>query len=256
MPARRRPRSASARNSGRKDYIASTHRGHGHSIAKGCDVTAMMAELFGKQDGLCGGKGGSMHIADLDQGMLGANGIVGGGPPLVVGRGADGEDAGHRHRRGVVHRRRRLQPGHHVRGDEPGGGAASCRRSSCSKTTATANTPAPSYAVGSRDIAGRAAGFGLPAVKVSGDDFFAVHEAAREAVERARTGGGPGVIEVDTCRFYGHHSGDAQLYRGKDEVKGLREDRDCLKHFPARGSPRPGCWNTPNWTRSRPTSRR
>src|SRR6202043_1406487 len=78
---------------------------------------------------------------------------------------------------------------------------------------------------------GRAAGFGLPAVKVNGDDFFEVHEAAREAVERARTGGGPSAIEVDTCRFYGHHSGDAQLYRGKDEVKTLREDRDCLKHF-------------------------
>jgi acetoin:2,6-dichlorophenolindophenol oxidoreductase subunit alpha len=88
-----------------------------------------------------------------------------------------------------------------------------------------------SYAIGSRDIAGRAAGFGMPAVKVNGDDFFAVHEAAREAVERARDGGGPSAIEVDTCRFYGHHSGDAQLYRGKDEVKRLREERDCLKHF-------------------------
>jgi pyruvate dehydrogenase E1 component alpha subunit len=87
------------------------------------------------------------------------------------------------------------------------------------------------YAVGSRDIAGRAAGFGLPSVKVSGDDFFAVHEAAREAVERARTGGGPSAIEVDTCRFYGHHSGDAQLYRSKDEVRRLRDERDCLKNF-------------------------
>ena len=67
--------------------------------------------------------------------------------------------------------------------------------------------------------------------KVDGDDFFAVHEAAREAVERARAGGGPSAIEVDTCRFYGHHSGDAQLYRGKDEVRRLREERDCLKHF-------------------------
>ena len=71
----------------------------------------------------------------------------------------------------------------------------------------------------------------MPSVKVSGDDFFEVHEAAREAVERARTGGGPSAIEVDTCRFYGHHSGDAQLYRGKDEVRRLREHRDCLKHF-------------------------
>ena len=88
-----------------------------------------------------------------------------------------------------------------------------------------------SYHCGSGDIAGRAAGFGLPAVKVNGDDFFAVHEAAWEAVERARSGGGPSVIEVDTCRFYGHHSGDAQLYRGKDEVKRLRDERDCLVHF-------------------------
>src|SRR6185295_18952458 len=88
-----------------------------------------------------------------------------------------------------------------------------------------------SYHCGSGDIAGRAGGFGLPAVKVNGDDFFEVHEAAYEAVERARKGGGPSVIEVDTCRFYGHHSGDAQLYRGKDEVKKLREERDCLVHF-------------------------
>ena len=87
------------------------------------------------------------------------------------------------------------------------------------------------YAVGSHDIAGRAAGFGMPAVKVNGDDFFAVHEAMREAVERSRNGGGPGAIEVDTCRFFGHHSGDAQLYRGKDEVRRLRDERDCLKHF-------------------------
>ena len=86
------------------------------------------------------------------------------------------------------------------------------------------------YAVGSHDIAGRAAGFGLPAVKVDGDDFFAVHEAARSGRARPR-GGGPSAIEVDTCRFYGHHSGDAQLYRGKDEVRRLREERDCLKHF-------------------------
>src|SRR5438128_9377773 len=88
-----------------------------------------------------------------------------------------------------------------------------------------------SYAVGSHDIAGRAGGFGMPAVKVNGDDFFAVHEAAWEAVERARAGGGPSAIEVDTCRFYGHHSGDAQLYRGKDEIKRLRDERDWLKHF-------------------------
>ena len=108
---------------GPQDYIASTHRGHGHSIAKGCDPVLMMQELFAKKGGLCGGKGGSMHIADLDRGMLGANGIVGGGPPLVVGAASDRQDLGTRHRRGLVHRRRRLEPGHHLRGDEHGGGA-------------------------------------------------------------------------------------------------------------------------------------
>jgi acetoin:2,6-dichlorophenolindophenol oxidoreductase subunit alpha len=212
------------------DHIASTHRGHGHSIAKGCDVTGMMLELFAKQGGLCGGKGGSMHIADLDQGMLGANGIVGGGPPLVVGAALTAKT---------------LNTGKVAVSFTGDGGSNQGTTFEAMNLAVVLRLPAifvfenngygeytgASYAVGSRDIAGRAAGFGLPAVKVSGDDFFAVHEAAREAVERARDGGGPSAIEVDTCRFYGHHSGDAQLYRGKDEVRRLREERDCLKHF-------------------------
>ncbi|HUB49116.1 MAG TPA: thiamine pyrophosphate-dependent dehydrogenase E1 component subunit alpha [Acetobacteraceae bacterium] len=218
---------------GQRDHIASTHRGHGHSIAKGCDVVAMMAELFGKKDGLCAGKGGSMHIADLDQGMLGANGIVGGGPPLVVGAALTAKTLG---TGGVAVS---------FTGD---GGSNQGTTFEAMNLAVVLQLPAvfvfenngygeytgAGYAVGSRNIAGRAAGFGLPAVKVSGDDFFAVHEAAGEAIDRARAGGGPGVVEVDTCRFYGHHSGDAQLYRGKDEVKRLREERDCLKHFRAR----------------------
>jgi len=218
---------------GPKDYIASTHRGHGHSIAKGCDVAGMMQELFGKEGGLCGGKGGSMHIADLDVGMLGANGIVGGGPPLVVGAALTAKTLGT-------------------------GKVAVCFSGDGASNQGTTfealnmavvlQLPAVfvfennqygegtgfSYHCGSRDIAGRAAGFSLPAVKVNGDDFFEVHEAAYEAVERARSGGGPSVIEVDTCRFYGHHSGDAQLYRGKDEVKRLRDERDCLANFRTR----------------------
>ena len=220
---------------GPKDYIASTHRGHGHSIAKGCDVTGMMLELFAKQDGLCGGKGGSMHIADLDQGMLGANGIVGGGPPLVVGAALTAKTLG----TGTV--------AIAFTGD---GGSNQGTTFEAMNLAVVLQLPAifvfenngygeytgAAYAVGSHDIAGRAAGFGLPAVKVDGDDFFAVHEAAREAIERARGGGGPSAIEVDTCRFYGHHSGDAQLYRGKDEVRRLREERDCLKHFRRRVS--------------------
>ncbi len=215
---------------GPRDHIASTHRGHGHSIAKGCDVTGMMMELFAKQDGLCGGKGGSMHIADLDQGMLGANGIVGGGPPLVVGAALTAKT---------------LNTGNVAVSFTGDGGSNQGTTFEAMNMAVVLNLPAifvfenngygeytgASYAVGSRNIAGRAAGFGLPAVKVNGDDFFAVHDAAREAVERARGGAGPSAIEVDTCRFYGHHSGDAQLYRGKDEVKRLRDERDCLKHF-------------------------
>jgi acetoin:2,6-dichlorophenolindophenol oxidoreductase subunit alpha len=215
---------------GPRDYIASTHRGHGHSIAKGCNVTGMMLELFARQDGLCGGKGGSMHIADLDQGMLGANGIVGGGPPLVVGAALTAKTLG----TGTV--------AVSFTGD---GGSNQGTTFEAMNLAVVLQLPAifvfenngygeytgAAYAVGSHDIAGRAAGFGMPAVKVSGDDFFDVHEAAREATERARGGGGPSAIEVDTCRFYGHHSGDAQLYRGKDEVRRLREERDCLKHF-------------------------
>ena len=215
---------------GPQDYIASTHRGHGHSIAKGCDVTLMMQELFAKKTGICGGKGGSMHIADLDQGMLGANGIVGGGPPLVVGAALTAKTLG------------RSTVAVSFTGD---GGSNQGTTFEAMNMAVVLKLPAIfvfennqygegtayEYAVGSRDIAGRAGGFGLPSVKVSGDDFFAVHEAAREAVERARAGQGPSAIEVDTCRFYGHHSGDAELYRSKDEVRRLREERDCLKHF-------------------------
>ena len=220
---------------GPKDYIASTHRGHGHSIAKGCDVVGMMQELFGKAGGLCGGKGGSMHIADLNQGMLGANGIVGGGPPLVVGAALTAKTLG----TGTV--------AVCFSGD---GASNQGTTFEALNMAVVLKVPAifvfennqygegtgVAYAVGSHDIAGRARGFGLPAVKVDGDDFFAVHEAAWEAVERARSGGGPSAIEVDTCRFYGHHSGDAQLYRGKDEVKRLRDERDCLQNFRRRVS--------------------
>jgi TPP-dependent pyruvate/acetoin dehydrogenase alpha subunit len=218
---------------GPEDMIASTHRGHGHSIAKGCDVGGMMLELFGKAEGLCGGKGGSMHIADLGQGMLGANGIVGGGPPLVLGAALTAKTLG------------LPQVAVSFTGD---GGSNQGTTFESLNMAVVLKLPVVfvfennqygegtghDYAVGSRDIAGRARGFGLPAVKVDGDDFFAVHEAAREAVERARSGGGPSAIEVDTCRFYGHHSGDAQLYRGRDEVRRLRAERDPLKHFRAR----------------------
>ncbi|MFL5256332.1 MAG: thiamine pyrophosphate-dependent dehydrogenase E1 component subunit alpha [Rhodopila sp.] len=215
---------------GPDDHIASTHRGHGHSIAKGCDVVGMMLELFAKKGGLCGGKGGSMHIADLDHGMLGANGIVGGGPPLVIGAALTAKT---------------LRNGKIAVSFTGDGGSNQGTTFEAMNMAVVLKLPSifvfenngygeytgAEYAVGSRDIAGRAAGFGMPAVKVEGDDFFAVYEAMREATERARNGGGPSAIEVNTCRFYGHHSGDAQLYRGKDEVRKLRDERDCLKNF-------------------------
>src|SRR5919205_1700637 len=176
---------------GPKDYIASTHRGHGHSIAKGCYVVGMMCELFGRQGGLCAGKGGSMHIADLNQGMLGANGIVGGGPPLVIGAALTAKTLG----TGTV--------AVSFTGD---GGSNQGTTFEALNMAVVLQLPAIfvfennqygegtgwGYAGGSPGIPGRAGGFGLPAVKVSGDDFFDVHEAAREAVERARSGGGPG----------------------------------------------------------------
>src|SRR6202047_5033103 len=159
---------------GPRDYIASTHRGHGHSTAKGCDPTLMMQELFAKKTGLCGGKGGSMHIADLDRGMLGANGIVGGGPPLVVGAALTAKTLG------------RDTVAVSFTGD---GGSNQGTTFEAMNMAVVLKLPAifvfennqygegtgHDYAVGSRDIAGRAAGFGLPSVKGSGDDFFGVH---------------------------------------------------------------------------------
>src|SRR5580698_5475258 len=158
---------------GPKDYIASTHRGHGHSIAKGCDVVGMMCELFARHSGLCGGKGGSMHIADLDQGMLGANGIVGGGPPLVVGAALTAKTLG----TGTV-------------AVCFSGDGASNQGTTFEALNMAVVLKLPAvfvfennqygegtgvgYAVGSHDIAGRAAGFGLPAVKVSGGATSAI----------------------------------------------------------------------------------
>jgi TPP-dependent pyruvate/acetoin dehydrogenase alpha subunit len=215
-----------------RDAIASTHRGHGHCIAKGVDINAMMAEIYGRSTGSCRGKGGSMHIADLSKGMLGANGIVGGGPPLICGRALASK---HKGDGGVAVA---------FFGD----GASNQGTTLESLNLATVwNLPAifvaenngyaeatsSSWSVASDDIADRAAAFGMPGVIVDGFDFFAVHEAAGAAVARAREGGGPTLIEVKFTRYFGHFEGDQQLYRG-DEVAHAREKLDCLKRFRAR----------------------
>lgn len=213
-----------------KDFITSTHRGHGHCIAKGCDIHGMMLEIFGKDDGLCRGKGGSMHIADLDRGMLGANGIVGGGPPLAIGAALTAKTL----KTGGV--------GLSFTGD---GGSNQGLTFEAMNMAVVLKLPvvfvfenngfgegtAHDYAVGSKDIAGRAAAFGMPAEKVDGTDFFAVYEAAHKAIERARNGEGPSVIEAVTNRFYGHFEGDPGLIRSKEEVDEVKEKKDPLKIF-------------------------
>ncbi|MCQ4212296.1 thiamine pyrophosphate-dependent dehydrogenase E1 component subunit alpha [Streptomyces longispororuber] len=215
-----------------RDVIASTHRGHGHCIAKHVDVKAMMAEIYGRATGSCHGKGGSMHIADLSRGMLGANGIVGGGPPLVCGAALASK----------------------VRGDGGvavaffGDGGANQGTTLESLNLATvwhlpavfiaenngyAEATAAEWSVGGGSVAARAAAFGMPGTTVDGFDFFAVREAAGEAIERARTGGGPSLVEVRLTRYYGHFEGDQQTYR-TTEVQRARAELDCLLRFRTR----------------------
>ncbi len=212
------------------DYIGSTHRGHGHSIAKGCDINGMMAEIYGKKNGLCAGKGGSMHIADFEKGMLGANAIVGGNPPLVIGAALTAK----------------VQGTDGVAVSFSGDGASNQGTTFESMNMAVVlqlpvvfifenngygEGTGCDYAVGAESIAQRAEGFGLPAVQVDGTDFFAVEAAAKEAINRARMGQGPSAIEAVAMRFYGHFEGDPQAYRSAEELTQLREAGDCLKIF-------------------------
>jgi len=214
------------------DYIASTHRGHGHCIAKGCDVDGMMKEIYGRRDGLCGGKGGSMHIADMAKGMMGANGIVGGGPPLICGAALSAKTLG---TGGVAIA-------------FVGDGASNQGTTLESYNLATvwnlpaifvvedngyAETTASAWSVGGSQTK-RAAAFGMPGREVDGHDFFDVYEAAQEAVERARAGGGPSLLHVKLGRHYGHFEGDAMTYRAEGEVDALRRDKDCLTAFRTR----------------------
>jgi pyruvate dehydrogenase E1 component alpha subunit len=212
------------------DKITSTHRGHGHCLAKGCDVYGMMAEIYGKKNGLCGGKGGSMHIADLSKGMLGANGIVGGGPPLACGAALAMKKLG---TQGVAVA---------FVGD---GGAnqgttleslnlASIWKLPCIfviENNGYAEATSCKYSGACQKFADRASGFNMPGVAVDGHDFFAVYETSGEAIRRARQGGGPTLIECQVNRYYGHFEGDAQTYRAPDEVKKIRETRDCITNF-------------------------
>lgn len=215
-----------------RDSIASTHRGHGHCIAKGVDVEKMMAEVYGRRTGSCHGKGGSMHIADLSKGMLGANGIVGGGPPLICGTAL----AAKQQRTGGV--------GVAFFGDGASNQGTTLEALNLAsvwelpaifvaENNGYAEATGSTWSVSSDNIADRADGFGMPGVIVDGFDYFAVHEAAGEAVERARDGGGPTLIEVKFTRYFGHFEGDQQAYRA-GEVAEARANLDCLKRFRSR----------------------
>jgi acetoin:2,6-dichlorophenolindophenol oxidoreductase subunit alpha len=215
-----------------RDTIASTHRGHGHCIAKGVDVGEMMAEIYGRRTGSCHGKGGSMHIADLSKGMLGANGIVGGGPPLICGTALAAKIKG----TGGV------SVAFFGDGGSNQGTTLESMNLACvwnlpaifiAENNGYAESTASAWSVASDNIADRAAGFGMPGVIVDGFDFFAVYEAASEAVARARQGGGPTLIEMKFTRYFGHFEGDQQTYRA-DEVERARSELDCLERFAAR----------------------
>ena len=210
------------------DYIASTHRGHGHCIAKGCELEGMMLELACKQDGLCNGKGGSMHIADMTKGMLGANAIVGGGPPIAAGAALTAKT---------------LQTGGVSMAFIGDGASDQGTVAEALNLAVVLQLPMifmyenNFYAEFTRNpkpegrIAERAGAFGMPSIVVDGSDFFAVHAACRAAIERGRNGGGPTAIEAVSARYYGHFEGDPQAYRDDGELRRQREAGDPLPHF-------------------------
>lgn len=211
------------------DFITSTHRGHGHLIAKGGNLNYMMAELYGKKTGYCKGKGGSMHIADMDLGILGANGIVGAGLPISIGAGLSAK----------------------VRGTDQvtvcffGDGASnrgtfheSINVASIWKLPVIFMNENNHYAISFSqsksmaipNISDRAISYGIPGLTVDGNDVIAVHEAVTEAVKRARRGEGPTLIEAKTYRWRGHFEGDPTVYRSKEELEEWIK-RDPIKLF-------------------------
>lgn len=212
-----------------RDFITSTHRGHGHCIAKGAQTDKMLAEIFGKKTGYCQGKGGSMHIADVSLGILGANGIVGAGIPIATGSGLTSK----------------------VRGTDEVtlcffGDAASNQGTFHESINMAAAWNLPvvylcennGYGVSvpihkvtnTENISQRAQGYGIPGVTVDGNDVLAVYEAVKKAVEHARKGNGPSLVECKTYRNQGHYCGDPAKYRPADySVEAV--EKDAIKRF-------------------------
>lgn len=214
----------------KEDYIASTHRCDGHLIAKGADINAMMAELMGKEQGNCGGRAGKMHQTAPEVGFLSANGIVGASETLATGHALYcslyapervavaffGDGGGNQ---GAFHEAMNMAalwklPVIFV-----------CENNHYAISTAVET----STAMGT--FYQRAAGYGVPGVLVNGNDVMQVYAAAKEAVERARRGEGPSMIECDTYRLRGHHEGDEQTYRSRADVDAVKETNDCIKRM-------------------------
>jgi len=212
------------------DYVASTHRGHGHLIAKGAEPKRMFAELFGKASGYCKGKGGSMHIADFSLGILGANGVVGGGFPIIVGAGLS------------IKLRKTDQVGVVFFGD----GAANrgtfheaANMASiwklpivfvCENNLYASTTPS-SYALAGGSVAKRASAYDIPGYVTDGNDILEVRSTVSKAVKWARQGKGPSLIENKTYRYRGHFEGDPQKYRTEKEVENFRQKHDPIEIF-------------------------
>ena len=215
-----------------EDYIASTHRGHGHCIAKGAELDKALAELMGKATGYCKGRSGSMHIADFSKGNLGANAIVGGGIPIAVGGGLAikmqnrknvsvaffGDGASNQ---GTFHESINLAavwklPVIFV-----------CENNQFGMTVPTWQSTSV------ENIADRAAGYGIPGEVVDGNDAAAVYEAFARAKERALNGEGPSILEMKTYRWRGHWTGDPEVYRTREEVEEWKENKDPIKLFAA-----------------------
>lgn len=213
------------------DYITSTHRGHGHCIAKGAEVKRMFAEFFGKEDGYCHGRGGSMHIADVSKGNLGANGIVGGGLPIATGAALTAKRLGTgavavcffgdgANNEGAFHEALNMAsvwklPVVYV-----------CENNRYGMSTSTERSTAV------KNVAERAAAYAMPGVTVDGNDFSAVAEAVDAAVARARAGEGPSLVENLTYRWRGHSKSDRNRYRTKDEIDSWIA-KDPIKRFRA-----------------------
>ncbi len=212
-----------------EDFILSTHRGHGHCIAKGADIKLMMAEFMGKETGYCRGRGGSMHIADMEGRNLGANGVVGGGIPLAVGvglslkmRGTEeivmgffGDGAANQ---GAFHEALNMAaiwdlPVVYVCENNQYGMSMSVSR-----------------AFKVENISQRAVGYGMQGITVDGNDVLQVYEAATEAVERARAGEGPTLLECKTYRWKGHSKSDQERYRTKEEIESWKK-KDPIVRF-------------------------